>query len=166
MQEVCGQRCVGKDVNTMSQCPRTGGGGHTQREDRGRWPNMEMNGRDELKHRCMDVKLQDTEEGREWEASRVQEVHGSRGSKIERDTERLSTMSVQWGTTPWLDSGFHNTVHSACSMEHHALEIFSTFYRTRPFLCLLSPSISSAIPPLHCEISAIFLWPWKHTYKK
>ena len=38
--EVCGHRCVGKDVNTVSQWPRTGGSAHTRRQDRGSGPSV------------------------------------------------------------------------------------------------------------------------------
>lgn len=54
-------------------------------------------------------------------------------------------------------SGFHKTVRSACSVEHHALEIFCFFLgQERIFLCFSSPPFILPPPPPCCKISAIF----------
>lgn len=59
--------------------------------------------------------------------------------------------------TPLFASGFQKTVRSACSVEHHALEIFSIFLgQERTFLCFFFPSIYPATPAPCCKISAIF----------
>lgn len=38
VQDMCGHSCVGNNINIMSQCLRTSGGGHTHRKDRGKGP--------------------------------------------------------------------------------------------------------------------------------
>lgn len=145
--EVCGKGCQHHESMPEDRW----GWSYTKRRQRQKAQYGKEWKTDELKHRCIDVKLQDTEEGRERDASRVQ-VHGSRGSKTEiihnvRAVGHSST-AVLCVSQYCPFSMFYGT---PCP------RIFSTFFRTRTFLCLLSPSIYSAIPPLHFEISAIFL---------
>lgn len=78
VQEVCGHRCVGKNVNIMSQCLRTSGAGHTRRKDRGEDQCGNEWERDKLKHRHLSYR---TQKGR-------RERDGSRGSKTEKEAER------------------------------------------------------------------------------